>query len=49
MVPSLPGCFTQGRTIDELMKYIKEVIELCSDSKKSGEKIDFVGVQFVEV
>ena len=28
-VPSIMGCHTQGRTLDELMKNIKEAIELC--------------------
>ncbi len=27
-VPSLPGCFTQGETIQEVTKMIKEAIEL---------------------
>ena len=48
VVPSLPGCFTQGRTIDELMRYAEEVIELCYD-KKNDCKADFVGVQLIEV
>ncbi len=28
-VPQLKGCYTQGRTLDELMENIKEVIKLC--------------------
>ena len=28
-VPSLRGCFSQGRTVDELMEHMREVIELC--------------------
>lgn len=28
-VPGLAGCHTQGKTTDELMKNMKEVIELC--------------------
>ncbi|HEX6439192.1 MAG TPA: type II toxin-antitoxin system HicB family antitoxin [Candidatus Binatia bacterium] len=27
-VPSLPGCFSQGETIDEAMNNVKEAIEL---------------------
>ncbi|MFN0096673.1 MAG: type II toxin-antitoxin system HicB family antitoxin [Dehalococcoidia bacterium] len=27
-VPSLPGCFTQGRTLDDLMERMKEAVEL---------------------
>ena len=28
-VPQLRGCYTQGKTLDELMTNIKEVVELC--------------------
>ena len=27
------GCYTQGKTIDEALKNIKEVIELCLEEK----------------
>ena len=30
-VPKLRGCYTQGRTMDELLQNIREVIELCLD------------------
>jgi predicted RNase H-like HicB family nuclease len=30
-VPQLKGCYTQGKTLDELMANIQEVIELCLD------------------
>lgn len=49
-VPSIKGCHTQGRTLDELMKNIKEAIELCLEVEKGeigNEK--FIGVQTVEV
>jgi len=32
-VPQLPGCYTQGHTLDELMKNIREVIELCLEAQ----------------
>jgi len=28
-VPSLPGCHTQAKSLDELMERIQEAIELC--------------------
>lgn len=28
-VPSLPGCHTQAKSLDELMERIREAIELC--------------------
>lgn len=29
-VPTVPGCHTQGATLDELMKNLQEVIVLCT-------------------
>jgi len=29
--PNLPACYSQGRTIDELMVNMREVIELCQE------------------
>ncbi len=53
-VPELEGCFTQGRTLDELMKNIKDAIELClevqkKDKIKAESESKFVGVQQIEV
>ena len=50
-VPALPACHTQGKTIDELMKNVKEVIELCLEVQKEelSHLPKFVGVQQVEV
>jgi len=28
-VPAIPGCATQGETIDELMKNVREAVEGC--------------------
>jgi predicted RNase H-like HicB family nuclease len=32
-VPQLKGCYTQGRSLDELMANIKEVIEMCLEEQ----------------
>ncbi|NOQ33882.1 MAG: type II toxin-antitoxin system HicB family antitoxin [Methanosarcinales archaeon] len=32
--PILRGCYTQGKTIDEALKNIHEVIELCLEEQK---------------
>ena len=49
-VPSIKGCHTQGKTLDELMKNIKEAIELCLEVEgKDIEPQKFIGVQNVEV
>ena len=49
-VPQLPGCYSQGKTLDELLTNIKEVIELClEDITDIDVWPEFVGVQKVMV
>jgi len=49
-VPTLRGCHTQARSLDELIARIKEAIVLCLEVEgKTGEPLDFVGVQQVSV
>ena len=50
-VPELPGCHTQAKTLDEVMKRIKEAIQACLEVEglKSYGRTELVGVQFVEV
>ena len=48
-VPSIKGCFTQGKTIDELLKNIKEVIELCLEVEREIPEEHFVGIQQIQV
>ena len=33
-VPAIPGCYTQGKTYEEVVRGIKEVIELCLEEAK---------------
>jgi predicted RNase H-like HicB family nuclease len=40
-VPSIPGCATEGDTMDELFANLKEAIEGCLDSVPDG--IELVG------
>ncbi len=35
--PILEGCFTQGKTIDEALRNIREVIELVLEEKRNQE------------
>lgn len=35
--PIFRGCFTQGKTVDEALKNIREVIELCLEEKENQE------------
>jgi len=50
-VPELPGCHTQAKTIDELMKRINEAVSLYLEAEGSviEEKKELIGVQFIEV
>jgi predicted RNase H-like HicB family nuclease len=49
-VPTLPGCHTQAKSLDELMERIKEAIALCVEfEEESKETLDFVGIQRVKV
>ena len=47
-VPSLKSCYTQAKTIEELMPRIKEVIELCLQEEEPTPMV-FEGVQQIEV
>lgn len=49
-VPELPGCHTQAKSLDELMKHIEEAIQVCleAEGEDVGENV-FVGVQRVMV
>jgi predicted RNase H-like HicB family nuclease len=47
-VPQLRACYSQGRTIDELLINMREVIELCLEEEQ--ELItEFIGVQKIVV
>jgi antitoxin HicB len=38
--PSIPGCYSQGHTVEEAMANIREAIELCLKEMESrGEEI----------
>ena len=47
-VPQLQACYSQGKTIDELMTNIKEVIALCLEEQQELIS-EFIGVQKVLV
>ena len=48
-VPQLKGCYSQGRSLDELMANIKEVVEMCLEEQDIDGTSEFVGIQKVEV
>ncbi len=49
-VPTLPGCHTQARSLDELMVRVREAIALCLEveTEETGG-LEFVGVQRVSI
>jgi len=52
-VPALPGCHTQGDTLEELMNNVKEAIELYLETLTEEEKKELlqqrvVGIQKVK-
>ncbi|MGA9099612.1 MAG: type II toxin-antitoxin system HicB family antitoxin [Methanotrichaceae archaeon] len=47
-VPSLPGCHTQAKSLDDLLDRIKEAIEVYLEAEKDIEIPEFIGVQVVE-
>ncbi|MGK7954280.1 MAG: type II toxin-antitoxin system HicB family antitoxin [Crocosphaera sp.] len=46
-IPQLKACYSQGRTLDELMTNIKEVIEMCLEEEDFNETSEFIGIQKV--
>lgn len=49
-VPSLPGCHTQAKSLDELIERIREAIELYLEVEKDqAEALKFIGIQRVSV
>ena len=46
-VPQLRACYSQGRTLDELMANIKEVIEMCLEEDEGEELPEFIGLKKV--
>ncbi|MBU3923647.1 MAG: type II toxin-antitoxin system HicB family antitoxin [Nanoarchaeota archaeon] len=53
-VPELQGCLTQGDTLDELMKNMKEAIQLCLEVQNESpftvsREAKFLGVQEITI
>ena len=53
IVPGIPRAHTQGASLDELHKNLKEVLELClEEAREAGETTEFPqfsGLQQIEV
>ncbi len=48
-VPQLRGCYSQGKSLDELMENIEEVIRLCLEEEDIDVLPEFVGFQKVQI
>jgi len=49
-VPGLPGCHTQAKNLDTLMKRAREVIALCLESDRGDVgPLELVGIQQISV
>ena len=49
-VPELPGCHTQAKSLDALMKRVREAIDLCLEVEGGTRRSSrFVGVQRIAV
>jgi predicted RNase H-like HicB family nuclease len=49
-VPELHGCHTQAKTLDTLMKRIREAVALCLESDDRGDRsLELVGVQQISI
>ena len=46
-VSQLRACYSQGRTLDELMANIREAIEICLEEEDAEPVPEFIGVQKV--
>lgn len=48
-VPELTGCHTQAKTLDTLMKRIREAIELCLEVEQIRQPTHFIGFQRIAI
>jgi len=49
-VPEIDGCYTQGKTLQEVLERIKEAIEVCLEAdKEEVNPMRFIGMQRVQV
>ena len=49
-VPDISGCYTQGKSVQQVMERIKEAIQVCLEAdKEEPHKMKFIGLQQVEV
>ncbi|MFH0711806.1 MAG: type II toxin-antitoxin system HicB family antitoxin [archaeon] len=46
----IEGCYTQGKTLQEVIERIKEAIEVCLEADKENiNPMKFIGIQRVQI
>jgi len=50
-IPTIPSCYAQGKTQEEMLKNLQEVLRLClrNINKDILENTKFVGIQNLEI
>lgn len=49
-VPDIQGCYTQGKTIPEVLERIKEAIEVCLEAEEEEIRpLKFIGIQKINL
>ncbi len=49
-VPEIEGCYTQGKTLQEVLERIKEAIEVCLEGDKENiNPMKFIGIQKIQI
>ena len=49
-VPALRGCHTQAKTLDTLMKRVREVVQLCLlENASNSAPLELIGIQQISV
>ena len=48
--PEIQGCYTQGKTLQEVLERIKEAIEVCLEADKEEIiPLKFIGIQKIQI
>jgi predicted RNase H-like HicB family nuclease len=49
-IPQLPGCHSQGHSLDELMERMREAAELCLEVEGlPAQSLEFIGIQRITI
>jgi predicted RNase H-like HicB family nuclease len=48
-VSALPGCHTQAKSLDTLMKRVREVVELCIEDGCGVPPMELIGIQQISI